>query len=139
VGGTSAGVPAFASVLALLNERLATTRGVTGGLGQLLPELYRLGSEQALGRRAPVFRDVTTGNNGGFDAGPGFDPTTGWGAPLGGALADAIEMEGPGRCEPLIDAVRPERGCLVPTGRGANACGGEWLVEQDAFAVGRGL
>src|SRR5205085_2294689 len=68
VGGTSASAPAFASVLALLNEHLAATRGVSGGLGQLLPDLYRLGSSGA-----PVFRDLTTGTNGGFAAGPGFD------------------------------------------------------------------
>src|SRR5439155_1341921 len=47
VGGTSAGTPALASALALVNQRLAQTRGVTGGLGQLLPDLYRLGSAQA--------------------------------------------------------------------------------------------
>ncbi|HLY36522.1 MAG TPA: S53 family peptidase, partial [Candidatus Binatia bacterium] len=128
VGGTSASAPAFASVLALLNEHLSATRGVSGGLGQLVPDLYRLGSAGA-----PVFRDVTTGTNGGFAAGPGFDLATGWGAPLAGALADAID--GPARCEPLIDAVHPERGCLVPTGRGAHACGVEWLVDQDAFAL----
>ncbi len=137
VGGTSAGVPAFASVIALLDERLATTGGVPGGLGQFVPDLYRLGHEQALGRRAPIFRDVTSGTNGGFPAGPGFDLASGWGAPLAGALADA--MAGPGRCEPLLDAVHPERGCLVPSGRGSSACAGEWLIEQDAFAVARGL
>src|SRR6185503_5912402 len=32
VGGTSAGVPAFASVLALVNEHVASTEGIAGGL-----------------------------------------------------------------------------------------------------------
>jgi len=137
VGGTSAGVPAFASVLALVNENVARTLGLGGGLGQLLPDLYRLGSEQSRGLRAPVFRDVIAGDNGGFAAGPGFDLATGWGAPLGDALAAAVT--GPGRCQPLIDAVHPEAGCLVPSSRGRRGCAGEWLVEQDVFALQRGL
>jgi hypothetical protein len=132
VGGTSAGVPAFASVLALLNERLAATRGLTQGLGQVVPQLYRIGSEQMRGLRAPVFRDVTSGSNG-FPAGPGYDLATGWGAPLASALADALD--GPERCDPLIDDVHPEAGCLVPSGAVTTACSGEWLLEQGTFAL----
>jgi len=126
VGGTSAGTPALASALALVNQRLEQTRGVSGGLGQLLPDLYRAGSDQAHGVGAPVFRDVVTGSNGAFAAGPGFDLATGWGAPMLDALAAALL--GPGRCEP--DLV-----CMVPTGRGGHSCAGEWLVEQDLFTV----
>src|SRR5207249_3464084 len=43
IGGTSAGVPSLSSVLALVNEHAAATRGIGGGLGQLVPELHRLG------------------------------------------------------------------------------------------------
>jgi len=137
VGGTSAGSPAFAGMLALVNQRLAETGGIGGGLGDLVPELYRLGNEQAQGRRSPVFRDIVTGDNGQFGAGPGFDLATGWGAPLADALAAALA--GPGRCEPAIDAVQPEKGCLVPSRRDARGCAGEWLIEQDDFALRRGL
>ncbi|HZP43734.1 MAG TPA: S53 family peptidase [Candidatus Binatia bacterium] len=128
-GGTSVGAPIFASMLALVNE----VQG-RNGLGQLLPSLYRLGSEQARGLRPPVFRDVTEGNNqidasGGFAAGPGFDLASGWGAPLADALATAIS--GPGRCEGEVP-------CLVPAGGPrSQACAGEWLVEQELFAVRR--
>jgi hypothetical protein len=141
VGGTSAGVPAFASTLALVNEHVATTRGTTGGLGQLLPTLYRLGAAQLAGTGPAVFRDVTTGDNQAFSARPGFDLATGWGAPLVGVLADALGngLGAPGPCEPLIDAADPAGGCLVPSGRGRTACGGEWLVEQSRFAVDRRL
>ncbi len=128
VGGTSAGSPALASALALVNQRLAQTRGVTGGLGLLLPDLYRLGSAQVRGMGAPVFRDVTEGSNGAFLAGPGFDLAAGWGAPLVDALAAGLE--GPGPCEP--DLV-----CMVPNGRGGHSCAGEWLVEQELFVVRR--
>ena len=128
VGGTSAGTPALASALALVNQRLGQTRGVTGGLGQLLPDLYRVASEQARGVGPPVFRDVVTGSNGAFVAGPGFDLATGWGAPLVDALAGVLD--GPGPCEP--DLV-----CMVPSGRGGRSCAGEWLVEQELFLVRR--
>jgi subtilase family serine protease len=129
VGGTSVGAPAFAGFVALVNER----RGLRG-LGQLLPELYRLGGEQARGLRAPVFRDVTVGTNAvegpgsGFAAGPGFDLATGWGVPIAEPLAAAIGV--PGRCEAPI-------ACLVPGGSTANGCTGEWLLEWDRFAVRR--
>jgi kumamolisin len=131
VGGTSAGVPALAGVLALINQQLAQGAGVTGGLGQLLPQLYRLGNEQTRGLRGPVFRDVALGSNGAFAAGPGFDVASGWGAPLADALAGALQ--GPGRCE-------PELLCLVPSDRSTTGCAGEWMIEQDLFEVrGNGL
>jgi hypothetical protein len=124
VGGTSAGAPSFASVLALLNERLVATAG-TAGLGHLLPLLYRLGSDQARGLGSPVFRDVVAGDIGDFAAGPGFDLATGWGAPLADALAAALAAPGP--CE-------PELSCLVPAqGSARNACAAQWLVERLAF------
>jgi hypothetical protein len=129
IGGTSAGAPALAGVLALVNE----ARG-TQGLGQLLPSLYRLGGEQQLGLREPVFRDVTQGSNavesaGGFSAGPGFDLASGWGAPLADRLAAGISD--PVRCEvPLF--------CLVPgTARKSRGCVGEWLLEHSALALRR--
>jgi hypothetical protein len=130
VGGTSAGAPAFAGILALVNERLVQREG-RAGLGQLLPSLYRLASEQARGLRPAVFRDVVLGDNGGFLATPGFDFATGWGSPLGAPLAEALGTPGP--CEPAI-------GCLVPA-RGARrrACAGEWLVEKTVFDAQQGL
>jgi hypothetical protein len=77
VGGTSVGAPIWAGMAALLVQE-------RGRVGLLNPELYRLGAAQAAGG-APVFHDVTTGNNGfagvhGYDAGPGFDLATGWGS-----------------------------------------------------------
>src|SRR5205823_496034 len=101
VGGTSAATPAFAGVLALVSEDLGTA-----GLGQLGPTLYRLGGEQARGLRAPVFHDVTQGDNGGFAAAAGFDLATGWGSPIVDALAPAL-AGGDGPCVP--DSL-----CLVP-------------------------
>src|SRR5205814_2591180 len=118
----------LASARAAVNQRLGRTRGVTGGLGRRLPDLYRVASGQARGVGPPVFRDVVTGSNGAFVAGPGFDLATGWGAPLVDALAGVLD--GPGPCEP--DLV-----CMVPSGRGGRPCAGAWLVEQELFLVRR--
>lgn len=89
VGGTSAGAPAFAGVLALLNE--ATN---SNGLGNVNPTLYALAASNNANN---AFHDVTTGDNKvtctvgtpgcptgttsiGFSAGTGYDQTTGLGS-----------------------------------------------------------
>jgi subtilase family serine protease len=75
VGGTSAGAPQWAALMALADE----ARGVYLGAGSLdgptqtLPAIY-----------SPVmsgdFNDVTSGSNG-YNAGPGYDLVTGLGSP----------------------------------------------------------
>jgi uncharacterized protein (TIGR03437 family) len=88
-GGTSASAPAFAGIVALLNQSLAA-RGQVTGAGNINPGLYRLA------QTAPtVFHDITFGNNNvpcaqgspgcvnggiGFSAGPGYDLATGLGS-----------------------------------------------------------
>jgi kumamolisin len=137
IGGTSAGAPALASVLALVNERLAAAGGFDG-LGHVLPSLYRLAAEQARGVRAPVFRDVTLGSNAlpgsvGFPASPGFDLASGWGTPITDALAEALGE--PARCEPAIE---PVGGCVVPAlGPKKKACSVAWLVDRTNLALKR--
>ena len=94
VGGTSAGTPSFAGVLALIEQKL----GQTAGLGNINPILYGLGGTSA-------FHDVTTGNNSspcahgspdcqtatsiGYSAAPGYDLATGWGSIDASNLANA--------------------------------------------------
>lgn len=51
VGGTSVGSPAFAGIVAILNQATQS-----GGLGNINPTLYSLGGTGA-------FHDITTGNN----------------------------------------------------------------------------
>ncbi|OSD02191.1 family S53 protease [Trametes coccinea BRFM310] len=77
VDGTSCSSPTFASVVALLNDRLAAQG--KPALGFLNPFLY-----SAKGRAA--LNDITTGSNPGcnttgFAAGSGWDPVTGLGTP----------------------------------------------------------
>jgi kumamolisin len=79
VGGTSAGAPAWAGLVAMLNQQ----RGVRAGL--LNPVLYELGRAQAQGGPA-VFHDIVAGSSTttlarGFRAKPGYDLATGWGSP----------------------------------------------------------
>jgi uncharacterized protein (TIGR03437 family) len=92
VGGTSAGAPLMAGVIALLNQyQMANGLQSTPGQGSINPRLY------ALAQSAPsAFHDVTTGNNDvtpcqpratgcqaaniGYSAGPGYDQATGLGS-----------------------------------------------------------
>jgi subtilase family serine protease len=86
VGGTSAGAPQWAAIVALANE----LRGKQGKppLGLATPQLYAIAHDPALYRAD--FHDILTGDNSlfgagsglpGFSAGPGFDIPTGLGTP----------------------------------------------------------
>jgi subtilase family serine protease len=80
-GGTSAGAPFWAGLIALADQEAGHP------LGFVNPAIYRIA-------RGPqyhqAFHDVTTGSNTvvlngvtitGYQAGPGWDPVTGWGTP----------------------------------------------------------
>ena len=82
IGGTSAVSPLWAALLA----RFAQASGRTFGLIQ--PDLY--GATPA-GAVAAGFRDITSGNNGAYTAGPGWDPCTGLGVPIGDELLAALQ------------------------------------------------
>jgi subtilase family serine protease len=88
VSGTSAAAPAWAGLVAMLNQQ----RGSRAGL--LNPRLYELGLAQASGGPV-VFHDIVEGSNSttqakGFPAKPGYDLATGWGSPDVGALFAAF-------------------------------------------------
>ena len=72
--GTSAVAPLWAALIA----RLAQSTGKTFGLIQ--PLLY---NGVTAGKDVTGFSDITTGNNGAYSAGPGWDPCTGLGSPSG--------------------------------------------------------
>jgi kumamolisin len=82
IGGTSAVAPLWAALVA----RLAQATG--GKFGLIQPLLY--GSTDA-GAVAPGFRDVTSGDNGAYRAGPGWDACTGLGVPNGTQLLAALQ------------------------------------------------
>src|SRR5215470_12822050 len=87
IGGTSAGAPTFAGILALINQATSSN-----GLGNVNPMLYALAGTNG------VFHDITSGDNKvpctagtkncpsgttsiGFTAGAGYDQVTGLGSP----------------------------------------------------------
>jgi len=76
IGGTSAVAPLWAGLIALLNQRLGHS------VGYLNPLLY--------GSAAAALRSITSGDNGQYKAGPGWDPCTGLGTPDGVKLAAAL-------------------------------------------------
>lgn len=77
VGGTSAVAPLWAALIARLAQALGHP------LGLLQPHLYAGSAPQT---PAIGFTDITVGNNGAYDAGPGWDACTGLGAPIGTKL-----------------------------------------------------
>lgn len=100
IGGTSAGSPQWASIIAIANE----ARGMRGerGLGLVAPALY--GIARSAHSYARDFHDITSGNNvlgsgndpsadpsQGFFAGSGFDDATGLGTPnVGNLVSDLV-------------------------------------------------
>lgn len=81
IGGTSAVAPLWAGLLALINQK----RGKA--VGYLNPYLYQ-NYQQLVQSKA--LRDVTSGNNGSYTAGPGWDACTGLGSPDGAHLLQAL-------------------------------------------------
>jgi kumamolisin len=81
VGGTSAVAPLWAALI----SRLAQATGKRFGL--LQPSLY---AGVAPGADVPGFNDITSGNNGAYAAGPGWDACSGLGSPNGAALLDRL-------------------------------------------------
>ncbi len=81
IGGTSAAAPLWAALIGRLNE------GLKARCGFLNPLLYGSFS-------SGVLRDITTGNNGAYVAGPGWDPCTGLGSPNGDQLFRALSGAG---------------------------------------------
>jgi len=76
IGGTSAVAPLWAGLIALLNQNLGKP------VGYLNPVLYAEASNPG------GFHNITSGNNGAYSAGPGWNACCGLGSPMG------IELEG---------------------------------------------
>jgi|HubBroStandDraft_1064217.scaffolds.fasta_scaffold01307_6 kumamolisin len=77
IGGTSAVAPLWAGLFALINQSLGANVGYVNAL------LYSAKVD-------PTFHDITSGSNGGYSAGPGWDACTGLGSPDGAALLTAL-------------------------------------------------
>lgn len=81
IGGTSAVAPLWAGLVARLVQSLGKP------LGLLHPTLYAAAKPKVT---PPGFRDITVGNNGAYEAGPGWDACTGLGVPDATALLKVL-------------------------------------------------
>ena len=80
IGGTSAVAPLWAGLFARINQALGKNVGYVNSL------LYSASAEK-------TFHDITSGSNGDYSAGPGWDACTGLGTPDGAALLGALRNE----------------------------------------------
>jgi len=78
IGGTSAVAPLWAGLIARINQQLQTPVGYAN------PLLY------GEAEKAGAFHDITSGNNGAYGAGPGWDACSGLGTPIGSAILSAL-------------------------------------------------
>jgi kumamolisin len=79
IGGTSAVAPLWAGLIALVNEQLGQSAGFINSL------LY----QNAV--TVDDFNPITSGNNGAYLAGAGWDACTGLGSPIGERVAEALD------------------------------------------------
>ncbi|MDE2102177.1 MAG: S53 family peptidase [Patescibacteria group bacterium] len=101
VGGTSAVAPMWAGLAARMNSIFRTT------LGFLNPRLYAIGES--------AFYDITVGNNGAYQASPGWDAATGLGSPNGQALFAALQAQVGQGSPPVQPPVPPQPPTQGPT------------------------
>jgi kumamolisin len=83
IGGTSAATPFWAGSTVLISQlakrnHVGVRANKTGKLGFIAPALYQLASTK---QPFPPFHDVVGGGNRYYDAGPGWDFSTGLGSP----------------------------------------------------------
>lgn len=76
VGGTSAVAPLWAGLIALINQSVGKNAGFVN------PVLYA---------NSGAMTDIVSGNNDGYQCGPGWDPVTGLGTPKGSMVLAAVK------------------------------------------------
>jgi kumamolisin len=81
IGGTSAVAPLWAGLIALINESIGKPVGFVN------PLLYQNPNGD--------FNSITSGNNGAYSAGPGWNACTGLGSPIGNQVAIALGAPAP--------------------------------------------
>lgn len=127
VVGTSCGAPLWAGFTALLNQQAALSGNPS--VGFLNPAIYALARGPGY---AASFHDITVGNNtnssspSNYFAVPGYDLCTGWGAPNGSNLINAL-------APPDTLVLLPVPG-FVSTG----PAGGPFSVTMESFVLTNG-
>jgi autotransporter-associated beta strand protein len=109
IGGTSLSAPCWAGLIADANGlRVANGHGTLDGPSQTLPALYSLPNTD--------FHEVTSGNNGVYSAGPGYNLCTGLGTPVANSLVPDLAGYG----------VAPVQGIWIRPGSGSWSTRSNW-------------
>ena len=116
VGGTSAVAPLWSALLGLINQQASADGGKP--VGFLNPLLY----SKALGSPGTL-RDIISGNNGAYEAEPGWDACTGLGSPDGAKLltqlgGESSRPKGSGGGSGGLVESRPAKGRISKSGAG---------------------
>jgi subtilase family serine protease len=91
VGGTSLGSPAWAGLVAIVNQGRAVNGNSSLNGSDLLAQIYKVSAND--------FHDITSGSNG-YQAGPGYDFVTGRGSPIANLLIPDLVATGTGSTQP---------------------------------------
>ena len=95
--GTSLATPMWAGLIAIADQlRFWDGQSTLNGLVQTLPTLYSLPSSD--------FHDITTGGNGTYNAGPGYDLVSGLGTPVANLLVPDLGTSLIGDQPPTVNA-----------------------------------
>jgi subtilase family serine protease len=93
--GTSLAAPSWAALIAIADQgRALAGQGSLNGPSQTLPMLYGLPQSD--------FNDITTGSNGGYSAGPGYDLVTGRGTPIANLIVSGLVGQPSGSGGPTV-------------------------------------
>jgi hypothetical protein len=115
-GGTSLGAPCWAGLIAIADQLRVAQGGTTlDGPTQTLPYLYQLAQSFL-----PTYHDITSGNNGKYKAGPGYDMVTGLGSPVADYLVPELAAMGLPGVTAVSKASSPAAGAATVTLTGAN-------------------
>jgi kumamolisin len=99
IGGTSAVAPLWAGLVARLNQKIGHS------VGLINPTIYA---------NPGALFDITQGNNGDYQAGPGWDPCTGLGSPNGTKLLAVLSGPAPaGHAAARSRALQARRRAIV--------------------------
>jgi hypothetical protein len=130
VEGTSVATPIWAGIAAVAGQASGAP------LGFLNPALY---SVLRSGGYSTDFHDITTGNNG-YSAGPGWDPVTGIGSPVVGALIPALSRTSVAPSTLAVDLNASTTGGAAPLDVTffENATGGSGTYPIQGFYFGDG-
>jgi subtilase family serine protease len=87
VYGTSAGAPQWSALVAIADQgRALDGEGTLNGATQTLPALYQLPSSD--------YHEITSGSNGAYSAGPGYNLVTGLGSPVANLVVSGLVSYG---------------------------------------------